>query len=82
MSSGQEAFNIAFIRNGQPVQFKVQCLRQESTVRHDPEIEISIPFVQGRKLFIKPFNIRTGQRLLVPDLLHDGMYHFWLEAYP
>ena len=26
--SGQEAFNIAFIRNGQPMQFKVQCFRQ------------------------------------------------------
>ena len=45
MSSGQEAFNIAFIRNGQPMQFKVQCFRQESAVCHDPEIEISIPFI-------------------------------------
>lgn len=46
MLSGREALNITFIRNCQPVQFKRQRFRQESSVRHDSEIRIPISFAQ------------------------------------
>ena len=80
MPSGRKLLQIPLVRNSQPIQFKIQCFREKTTVCDNPKIGFSIPFANGRQFTIIGFRLRTAQRMFIPNLFDNRMNDFWLKT--